>query len=104
MEKKLFVDKWPRTNKSVVQRLFVLMVIVAMGNGTGWAQSQFEKAVAERGYDVDVVDLSDDDDIVIEEPSLALVNLTGFATWPQTKLDTRQGRIEVYDGNGHYFN
>ena len=104
MEKKLFVDKWPRTNGSVVQRFFVLMVIVAIGNGAGWAQSQFEKAVAERGYDVDVVDLSDDDDIVIEEPSLALVNLTGFATWPQSKHVTRQGRIEVYDGNGHYFN
>ena len=66
------------------------------------AQTEFMQAVQERNYDADTIDLSSLSKVKIDEPSLALVNLTGFYSMPSQKSKVEKGYIEVYDGHGHY--
>ncbi len=76
---------------------------LALGSTPAVAQTSFEQAVADRGYNENVQDLSESMNIKVAEPDLAFVNLVGFTGMPTYKSDKRKGYIEVYDGNGHYF-
>lgn len=48
-------------------------------------------------------DFSEETSIEIDEPWLALVNITGLTDLPANKTDVRQVWVEVYDGHNHYF-
>lgn len=80
-----------------------LFVLLSFFPAAGLAQTDFEKAAAERGYAPAIADLSDIKSIRIDEPELALVNLTGFSSMPANRTTTAKGYMEVYDGNGYYF-
>ena len=80
-----------------------LFVLLTLFPAASKAQTDFEKSAAERGYAPAVADLSDIKSIRIDEPQLALVNLTGFSSMPGNKTTTMKGYMEVYDGNGYYF-
>jgi hypothetical protein len=89
-------------NRPLLQ-LTTLVALLILGVPIIKAQTEFEQAVAERGYDQDIEDLSAESEIEIAEPSLALVNLTGFTSMPTQKNVKRDGYMEVFDGNGYYF-
>ena len=48
-------------------------------------------------------DFSEETSIEIDEPWLALVNISGLTDLPANKTDVRQVWVEVYDGHNHYF-
>jgi len=66
------------------------------------AQTEFEQIVAERHLDENVTDLSEADDVTIDEPQMAYVNLTGFSSMPSSKHITTKAWMEFYDDHGHY--
>lgn len=84
--------------------LYIIICVVALTwmPKAATAQTDFELSVAERGYGPAAEDLSNESTIIIEEPELALVNLTGFTSMPTHKTTTVKGYLEMYDGHGHY--
>lgn len=87
--------------KQVIKLLVVcwLQSLMAIGQNY-WA---FSSLVEDLRLNVGTTDLSAVGDITLDEPRLAYVNLTGFASIPNSKHSTRRGWMEFYDGNGHYF-
>ena len=47
--------------------------------------------------------MSDLNDIVIPEPNLAIINITGTDKMPTPKNSDTHAWFELYDGNGNYF-
>ena len=75
--------------------------------GTTGPLPSFEEMVEANipGSDVTsgVEDYSEAENIEIDEPRFAWVNITGLNSLPSSKTDVRQVWVEVYDGSGHYF-
>lgn len=65
--------------------------------------TEFDQMVNERSLNKGVEDCSMKEQIVMDEPQIAYVNLTGFTNMPTSKSMTLKGWMEVYDGNGIYF-
>ena len=65
--------------------------------------TEFEQMVNERSLNKRVEDCSMKEQIAMDEPKMAYVNLTGFTNMPTSKSMTMRGWMEVYDGNGIYF-
>ena len=72
-------------------RSVLFVAILTFFPAVGMAQTDFEETAAERGYAPATKDLSNDKTIKIDEPELALVNLTGFKTMPAQKTVTEKG-------------
>lgn len=68
---------------------------------TAQAENEFESIIAERGGIVN--DLSDSKKIVLDEPSLAYVNITGIEAMPLYKTDELHAWLEYFDTEGNYF-
>ena len=84
---------------------FFWIVFLTSWNLCTWAQQQsgFEQMVATHGWAANVTDCSAEEQIEMEEPRFALVNLTGMVNMPTGKTTERKGWMEVYDGHGRYF-
>ena len=87
--------------------IVILMAWPSVASGQdAWAGTEdskaFERLVDSLGLAIDAVDLSQADMIIIDEPRLCYVNLTGFEKMPTIKEETRKGWMEFYDGAGHY--
>lgn len=82
-----------------------IFIILLTGNYCNMSAqtTEFEQMVNERNLNKGVTDCSMEEKIVMEEPQMAYVNLTGFTNMPTTKNITMKGWMEVYDGNGIYF-
>ena len=82
----------------------LLSAILSVGWMTASAQdySTFSQLVEALQLDANAEDLSEADEIFLDEPRLAYVNLTGISGIPVSKTD-RKAWMEVYDGAGHYF-
>lgn len=88
---------------SVVKNGLVLMVFMALSLSAS-SQTDFEKRLLDKGIDLtNCEDLSGVAAISIEEPSCALVNITGIDKMPKSKTSEMLAWMEIYDGNGHYF-
>ena len=87
----------------------ILTVCILFGGAKGVSQTNdtptpyYQKIVSE-GYDpANVIDLSAEKTIEIDEPSCAYINITNVTKMPTTKTADMHALFECYDGNGHYF-
>ena len=83
--------------------VFTLLCLSGFIQVSGRNPTEFEQLVEELRLDEHVVDLSDDDEIRLDEPRLAYVNLSGISSIPSSKHSIWKAWLEVYDGAGHYF-
>ncbi|MCR4920112.1 MAG: CotH kinase family protein [Bacteroidaceae bacterium] len=65
--------------------------------------SSFDRLIASLRLTSNVEDLSDSVRIQLDEPRMAYANITGISALPNSKQTYREGWMEVYDGEGHYF-
>ncbi len=92
------------TNRHFLRRLLAAAVLVLSGletlSGADW--DTFGGLVESLQLNRDTADWSQLQRIVIGEPRMAYVNLTGFSRMPTSKTSYMNGWAEIYDGEGHY--
>ncbi len=79
--------------------VFLFLSLITLAT---YAQTAFEKRIAELGFNEITTDWSDSLNITIPRPKCAYVNVTGMDNLPQKEV-SQNGWMEVYDGNGNYF-
>ena len=82
--------------------LLIFMFLISI---PGFAQdlTELEQMLLTRGLTKAVKDWSEEERVDIEEPRMAMVNLTGFDNMPAAKSEERKGWMEMWDGEGNYF-
>ena len=65
--------------------------------------TELEKMLLSRGLMKTVKDWSEEERVDMEEPTMAVINLTGFDKMPTTKREEKKGWVEIWDGEGNYF-
>ena len=87
-------------------RLVLIALMLVFGGNTCkiFAQSELDITLQHLGISKEQLnDLSGLDEIVIDEPNRAIVNITGINVMPTSKYKDIQAWMEVFDCNGNYF-
>ena len=93
-----------RKNESEMMRsILILLCLSGIVQAFGQKKTEFEQLIEELRLDENVVDLSESEDIRLDEPRLAYANVTGISRFPSSKHNVQKAWIEVYDGAGHRF-
>ena len=88
----------------IIRILIALILIIGGGNCKMYAQSDLDITLQQLGISKEkLTDLSELDEIVIDEPNRAIVNITGIDVMPTSKYQDVQAWMEVFDCNGNYF-
>ena len=112
MSKKVVCLPSPSSQEGKVQKMKIYSKILifcvisfALAGTNGFAQSSFWDDIIRAGYDsLTVNDLSSSAKVkIMEQPTLAYVNVTGINSFPTQKTYDLHALAEVYDGNGNYF-
>ncbi len=92
--------------KTFVKPPIISVLCLLFGWVNASAQTAFLDEITRAGFDsLTVNDLSTSAKVKIKtKPTLAFVNVTGIDRFPTQKTSNYHAFVEVYDGNGNYFN
>ena len=100
INKGFYEDKLNVCISTLKQILIILMLLLSIPISGQTLEEKLEELCINMSR---LTDMSDLNDIVIPEPNLAIINITGTKKMPTKKNSDTHAWFELYDGNGNYF-